>query len=291
MPEQPVTITVHADQGDPWRAHLNPATLTRSIWAHRELLSQLIRRDIVGRYRGSYLGVLWALLTPLMLLCVFTLVFGGMYDNHWPGGGAGILDFAVNLFIGIILFTTFSEVTSSATSQITGNPNFVKKAVFPLELLGVSTLAASIVHSLLALGIEIIAVWIALGHVPIAAIALPLLYIPTALFTLGICWMLAGLGVFFRDLANAIGPVVQLLFFLTPIVYDRSLLARYPVLGQVLVMLNPFVVVVDSARGLMIRGQWCDWLAVGGVTLYSAAVCMAGYILFMRLRRYFADAM
>jgi lipopolysaccharide transport system permease protein len=291
MSQTQAVVTVHADQSESWFRYANPLQPARVVLTNRELLWQLARRDVVGRYRGSYLGVLWALLTPLLTLAVFTLVFGTIFQHRWandPEGG--VMRFAINMFVGITVFSVFSEVTTGASNHVTGNPNFVKKAVFPLELLGISSVVGSVIHALLALVILGIAVRISLGHIPATAVAVPLLFIPTALFTLGICWFLAALGVFFRDLANAIGPLVQLAFFLTPIVYDRSLLAKFGASGQALTVLNPFVIIVDGARGLLIRGQWPDLLPLGYVTAYSAAVALIGYIFFMRLRRYFADA-
>lgn len=283
-------ILVRAEQSDLLGKLLRPTVFIRNLIVHRELLWQLIRREVVCRYRGSYLGIFWSILNPMMMLAVFTLVFGAMHQHRWPLAQAGVFSFAINLFAGIVLFQIFSEVASAATTQIVSNPNFVKKAVFPLELLGISLLVASAVHSLLAMGIELLAVWVALGAVPPSAAIVPLLYLPAMLFTLGVCWLLASLGVFFRDLASAIGPAVQLLFFLTPIVYDRSLLQSLGLTGWVLTALNPFVILVDSARGAIIRGVWPDLGELAYVTIYSAAAAVLGYIVFMKLRRYFADA-
>jgi len=225
MQQSEAVVTVHADRGEPWLAYVNPLVALQTVWSGRELLWQLTRREVVGRYRGSLLGIFWALLTPLLTLAVFTLVFGTMNQHRWSNSsGGGILNYATNLFIGIVLYSVFSEVAVASGRLVTGNPNFVKKAVFPLEMLSISALLTAVVHGALALVIQFIAVYLALGYVPVTAVALPLLFIPLALFTLGISWMLAALGVFFRDLPNLVGPLVQLLFFLTPIVYDRSML-------------------------------------------------------------------
>ena len=284
---------MQADRGDPWLQFANPLQPMRSILRHRELLWQLARREIVGRYRGSYLGILWALITPLMTLGVFTLVFGAIHGNIWPGSARpGVLDFAVNIFIGIVIYGVFSDCTGRASGLVSNNPNFVKKAVFPLELLAISDVTAAVAHSLLAMVIELLAVLLATGHLPATALLLPLLYVPVILFTVGICWLLAALGVFFRDLQNAVGPAVQLLFFLTPIVYPMAAVAtKYPQAGRALRMFNPFVVIVESARLLLIAGQAPDWWALAGVTGGSAVVAAVGYIFFMKLRRYFADAL
>ena len=246
-------VTVHADRGDPLLGFINPLAPLRTCWKHRELLRQLSRREVIGRYRGSHLGVLWALLTPLMTLSVFTLVFGTIHQNRWNASGAGSrLEFPMNLFIGIIMFGVFSEVASRAATLITSNPNFVKKAVFPLELIGVSVLFGSIVHATMTLLIELMVVWIALGHIPATALLLPLVFIPAGLLALGTCWLLGALGVFFRDLGNAVGPLVQLVFFLTPIVYPIRVFNDHPLAGRLLWWLNPFVAIALALADILL---------------------------------------
>ena len=278
--------------GDPLLPFLNPLRLLRTAWRNRELLSQLSRREIAGRYRGSHLGVLWALLTPMMTLAVFTLVFGAMHHNRWAGSRYdGVLAFPMNLFIGIILFGVFSEVANRAATLITTNPNFVKKAVFPLELLSVSALAGSLVHALMTLLIQFAVVFYALGHIPPTALLLPLVFIPASLITVGVCWFLAAMGVFFRDLSSAVGPVIQLLFFMTPIVYPMTIFRQYPAAETAVRLLNPFVTIVESARLMVIEGKLPDFAALAWVTLASAIIAIAGYAIFMKVRRYFADAM
>jgi len=297
MSEELAVITVHADRGDPIRRFISPTAPLRTIWRHHELLRQLARREIVGRYRGSYLGILWALLTPLMTLAVFTLVFGAMGRHAWAGSSLEgklirpALEYPMNLFMGIIMYSVFSEVVGRASTMITTNPNFVKKAVFPLELLGVSAVIASLVHAAMTLVIQMLVIYLAVGYIPWTILLLPLMFVPAALVTLGVSWALAAMGVFFRDLGQAVGPVVQLLFFLTPIVYPMARFAEFPLVSRTLTLLNPFVTIVENARLVAIEGQMPHWASLGWVTLASGGVAMAGYILFMKVRRYFADAM
>lgn len=292
MSEDRQVVTVCAEQGESVASFVSPLAPIATILRHRELLGQLTRREIIGRYRGSYLGVLWALLTPLLTLGVFTLVFGAMQHHSWPGSKvSGVMVYPMNLFIGIIVFGIFSEVATRSPGLVTGNPNYVKKAVFPLELIGVATVAGAIVHALMTLIIELIVVFAAQGYVPWTALLLPLAIVPAALLTLGVCWALSAMGVFFRDLANAVGPVVQLVFFLTPIVYPMQVLEGYELAGWALRWLNPFATIVDSARLMVVAGELPDWRALGIVTLLSLVAAMAGYVLFMKSRRYFADAM
>ena len=297
MSQELAVTTVHADRGDPILRFISPMAPIRTIFKHRELLGQLARREVVGRYRGSYLGVLWALITPLMTLAVFSLVFGTIHNNKWakPAGqvasASSALEFPMNMFIGIIMFGIFSEVATRAAVLITSNPNFVKKAVFPLELLGVSVAIGSVVHALMTLAIELLFVWVVQGHVPLTAFLLPVVFIPAFLLTLGACWALGALGVFFRDLGQAVGPVVQLTFFLTPIVYSMEAFGNTPTAAWLLRTFNPFVTIVESARLLLIEGKMPDWRALGMVTIASGVVAMVGYIIFMKVRRYFADAM
>jgi len=292
MPDQTAVVTVHADRGDPIAPLLNPLRPARTMWRERDLLRQLARREIVGRYRGSQLGFLWALLTPLLTLGVFTLVFGTMLGHRWHGSTYdGALAFPMNLFMGIIMFGIFSEVVGRAATLVTTNPNFVKKAVFPLELLGVSAIIGAVAHSLMTLLIQFGVVWYALGTVHATSLLLPIIFVPAVLVTLGVCWALAALGVFFRDLASAVGPVVQLLFFLTPIVYPMAVLEAHPAAASFIRAVNPFVTIVESARAVVIEGCLPDWGALAYVTMLSFVMAMAGYVLFMKVRRYFADAM
>ncbi len=290
LPGRTYRVIRAEDDVPAWR-YLDPVALGLRLWACRGLIAQLARREVLARYRGSYLGTMWALITPLLTLGVFTLVFGTMYGARWAGSDrAGILDFATHMFVGIVLYGVFSECTARAPMLITGNPNYVKKTVFPLEMLPVSVLAAAAMHSLLGLLAAMACVFIDRGALPWTVLLLPVVYLPILLLSLGAMWFLAAVGVFLRDVASFIGVVVQLLFFLTPVAYPLAAFKGNPRVQQLVRCANPLAPIMENARSIVVDGQSPRWIEMALVTLASAALALFGYALFMKLKRTFADA-
>jgi len=274
---QPESIWQYAH---PWRFVLH-------FVERRELIRQFTLREVQGRYRGSYLGILWALITPLLRLIVYAFVFSTIFTRKWAGSESGsFMDFALILFSGLIAFNVFSECTMRAPTLIVSNPNYVQKVVFPLEILPVSMLGSAVIHSLVSMGIILAGLLISSGKLHWTLFYLPLVYLPLVAFTLGVSWILASLGVFIRDIGNFIGVAIQLLFFLTPIFYPLS---AVPVAVQPLFRLNPLATIVEDFRRVVIWGLPPDWLWLGGVTLFSGLVMLAGYMWFMKIKRAFAD--
>ena len=266
--------------------------MAANLWSSRELISQLAQREVQSRYRGSYLGTMWALITPLLTLGVFTLVFGTMSGGAgWAGSDRkGILDFATHMFVGIVLYGVFSECTARAPLLIAGNPNYVKKSVFPLEMLPVSVLGGAAMHSLLGMVAALASVFIDRGALPWTVLLLPVVYLPILLLSLGAMWFLAAVGVFLRDVASLIGVVVQLLFFLTPVAYPLAAFKSHPRVQQLVRYTNPLAPIMENARSIVVDGKPPQWLEMGVVTLVSAGLALAAYALFMKLKRTFADA-
>lgn len=278
------------DEAPFWRL-LNPASAAKQVWRHRELAVIFARRHVQSRYRGSYLGTLWALITPLLTLTVYTLIFGALHGSVWKGSDrAGMLDFATHMFVGIVLYNVFAECTTQAPLLIVNNPNYVKKMIFPLEVLPVSVLGAAATHSVLGMLGELVCVTIVRGALPWTVLFLPLIYLPVLLLSLGAMWLLSALGVFLRDIASFIGVLVQLLFFLTPIAYPlEAFQEHHPVLVQAVRWINPLSVIIENGRRVVVDGRLPQWLPLVGVTLISAALATFGYAVFSRLKRAFAD--
>lgn len=254
---------------------------------HRDLLLQCTRREIEGRYRGSHLGVLWALLTPLLTLGVFTLVFSVIFQARWSATGSEThAEVALIIFSGMIAFNVFSECANRAPGLIVNNRNYVKKVVFPLEILPVSVLGSSLVHSFLSLAVVVLALLLLHGQVYWSALYLPLCYIPLAALALGTGWFLSSLGVFLRDLENLVPVLTQLWFFLTPIVYPIS---AVPQSLRPWLQLNPLVVPVENLRRVLLWGLPPEWGALGILTLCSLVFMVAGYVWFMKIKGAFAD--
>lgn len=271
-----------------WK-HANPLRLMKNLWGHRDLIRQFALRDIQSRYRGSYLGILWSLITPLVTLLVYATVFSVIFRSKWPGAAsAGFLDFTLILFCGLIIFNIFSECTSRAPSLIISNPSYVKKVVFPLEILPVSLLGSALFNSLICLGLLVIALVFSTGRLNLTLIFLPLSLLPLILLTLGLTWLLASLGVFIRDIGNFVAVCLQLLFFLTPIFYPISMV---PSNLRIFLWLNPLTWIVEECRQVILWGQIPDWSQLSVLIVGSGIVAMAGYLWFMKSKRAFADVL
>jgi lipopolysaccharide transport system permease protein len=269
-----------------WR-YASPWRLIVHFAERRELIWQFTLREVQGRYRGSYLGILWALITPLFMLIVYTFVFSVIFGAKWTGSESeSFMDFALILFSGMIAFNVFSDCVTRAPTLIIGNPNYVKKVVFPLEILPMSVLGSAVIHSLMSLGIVLVGLLLSTGKLYWTLLYLPLVYLPLAALTLGISWLLASLGVFIRDIGNFIGVVITLLFFLTPIIYPIS---AVPEFLRPVFQLNPLSVIVEDFRRVVMWGQPPDWPWLGGVILLSGLVMLGGYMWFMKIKRAFAD--
>jgi lipopolysaccharide transport system permease protein len=280
------TVSISHQPESIWR-YAHPWRLVLHFVKRRDLIWQFTLREVQGRYRGSYLGILWAFITPLLQLTVYTFVFSVIFKARWgPSESESFMDFALILFSGMIAFNVFSESATRAPTLILSNPNYVKKVVFPLEILPVSVLGSALIHSLLSLGIVIVGLLLSSGTLHGTLLYLPLVYLPLIALTLGVSWSLASLGVFIRDIGNFVGIAVTLLFFLTPIIYPMS---AVPETIQPVLRLNPLSVIVEDFRRVVIWGLPPDWLWLGSVTLVSALVMLGGYMWFMKIKRAFAD--
>ncbi len=270
-----------------WYRYLNPVGPFYNLYLNRELLRQFSRREIEGRYRGSYLGIIWSMILPLMMLAIYTFVFSVIFKSRWQGSTSSSQgEFAVTLFAGLIAFNIFSECVNRAPSLIIANPNYVKKVVFPLEILPASTLGAALFHSMISIAILIIATILIMGTVSVTIVLLPLAMLPLIGLCLGLGWFLASLGVYVRDTAYAIGIVTQVLFFMSAIFYPVN---AVPEALQPIMYLNPLTAIVESFRRVLIWNQPLDWEPWLLVTLISSAMLLLGYTWFMKTKSGFAD--
>jgi len=268
----------------------SPLQLARLLTERRDLIRQLARREIEGRYRGSLLGTAWSFVQPLGLLVLYTYVFGVVLRTRWPdaGGSQGLLDFGLAVFCGLVAFNLLGECVGRAATLVTNVPNYVRKVVFPLEALPVAVLLAALVHALAGFAV-LVAARAALGGAPgWTVLLLPLVVLPLVPLALGVMWFLASLGVYFRDVGQLVPLLLQLLFFLTPIVYPPSLV---PERLRFLLWTNPLARVVEDLRGVLLWGrapEWSAWLVALGVSL---AVMQLGYAWFVSTRKGFADVL
>lgn len=257
-------------------------------WRQRALLSQLVRREVAGRYRGSLFGLAWSFFTPLAMLAIYTFVFGSVFKARWnPAGPEGPFDFALALFAGLIVFNFFAEVATRAPGLVTANPNYVRKVVFPLALLPLAAAGAALFHAAMSLAVLLAALGLA-GRLSPWALALPLAWAPLVVFVLGLAWFLASLGVFLRDIGQLIGPAVTALLFLSPVLYPASAL---PETFRPWLFINPLTVPIEATRAMLIEAHAPDWLALGIFTLVAMAAGALGLIWFEKTKKGFADVL
>jgi lipopolysaccharide transport system permease protein len=259
-----------------------------ALYAHRQIVFQMARRDMIDRYRGSMLGFAWSLLNPLLMLAVYTFVFSLVFKAAWPGSAAGSAGFALNVFAGMIVFTIFSESVSRAPSLVIQNANLVKKVVFPLEVLPLVTLASSLFHSVVSFAVLLAFVVVVTGKLPLTAVLFPVAMVPVALFALGLSWFLASIGVFFRDATHTVGLLVMALMFLSPIFYPVS---SVPERVRGLFELNPLARSVEDCRALVIAGNVPDPIGFAVNLVIAVAVAWLGLWWFMRTKHAFADVL
>lgn len=262
--------------------------MTRFRFAlHGHLLLSLVGRDIRARYRGSMLGLVWALINPLLLMGVYYFVFNVVFRFRLPElyGGKDV-PFAGFIFAGIILYFAFSEVLTKSPTLISDNSNYVKKVVFPLELLPVVSVLSSAFNFLVALAILLLYLLFSGYGLSPALLALPLLLLPYLLLLLGVAWFVSALSVYIRDITYVAGFLATALMFLSPVFYS---LESVPVEFRNVMLGNPLTVYVETFRQILLGGQWPDLqqlLVLWGSGLVSVVV---GYSFFQRVRHGFAD--
>jgi lipopolysaccharide transport system permease protein len=267
----------------------SPAGMLRALLQHRRLIAQLARRDVLGRYQGSFFGVAWSLVTPLLMLAVYTFVFSVVFGARWGGAPqGGRLVFAVVLFAGMLVFNLFGETINRAPGLILANANYVKRVIFPLEILPVVALLTSLFHALIALlAWAAIAVFV-LGGLPWTIVLLPLVLGPLLLGTLGLSWMLSSLGVYARDIGQVTSILTMALLFLSPIFFP---LTAVPPKFRAIVMLNPMSFLVESARDVLIWGRLPSMQLLVLFWLGGALLAWIGWWWFQKTRTGFADVL
>ena len=266
----------------------SPVEMFASLWRNRELILASAKREIQGRYRGSFLGLLWAFLNPLFMLAVYTFVFSVVFNARWNVESTSKTEFALVLFAGLIVFNLFGETINRAPSLVISNPNYVKKVVFPLQILPVVSSLSALFHALISLGVWLLAYLIFFGIPHATVLYLPLIVLPFLLFILGLAWMLASLGVFLRDISQFIGTIVTVLMFMTPIFYPITAL---PEAFRPWLYLSPLTTIVEQARDALYWGRPPNLSQLGMYALVSFIVAWLGFLWFQKTRKGFADVL
>lgn len=254
-------------------------------WRHKSLVLELCKREFSGRYRGSFGGLAWSFVHPLFMLSVYTMAFGVILKSRWGIAGR-TSDYALMLFSGLIIFNLFAECLAKAPTLIIAQPNFVKKIVFPLELLPVVTVISAVVNALIAVMVWTLGYCILNGIPHSSMLAFPLVFICMIPLLLGVGWLFSALGVIVRDISHLTGMLTQTLLFLTPIFYG---IEAAPAMLRRILLLNPLTILVEQFRAVLVYGRWPQ---LGELTIYfifSSIFAVGSLWVFRRLRSSFAD--
>ncbi len=264
----------------------HPKEIILSLTKNRDLIYSLIKREVQGRYRGSVMGLLWPFLTPLLMLAVYTFVFSVVFKARWSVGSDSKTEFALVLFAGLIVFNLFSECVNRAPSLILSNVNYVKKVVFPLEVLPWISMGAALFHMTISLGVWLLFYVVFFGVPHLTVILFPTVLLPLILFTMGLSWMLASLGVYLRDIGQLMGILTTILMFLSPVFYPITSL---PLAYQRLFLFNPLTPTIEQARRVLVFGDCLDWPSVLIALAVGLMVSWLGFYWFQKTRKGFAD--
>jgi lipopolysaccharide transport system permease protein len=266
---------------------LNPINIFSHVWQFRDLIRQLTWRAVIGRYKGSFVGLGWSFIHPLIMLAIYTFVFSAIFKSRWGvQPDEGRVAFALALFMGLITFNIFSESVNSAPSAILNNVNFVKKVVFPLEILPVVGFLGALVNALFSLAVLLLGLLVFNHFLHWTVLLLPLVWLPVMCLSLGCSFFLASIGVFIRDVGATISILTTMLFFLSPIFYP---IQAVPERFRFICMLNPMALFVEDARKVVLWGMTPDWPVFAAGFAFSLATLILGFIWFMKTRKGFAD--
>jgi lipopolysaccharide transport system permease protein len=279
---------------------LAPQEIVLSFWRNKYLIKKSIQREVVGRYRGSFLGILWSFVNPMFMLAVYTFVFSVVFKAQWnavhavSGSNAGFAgsgskaEFALILFTGLIVFNLFAECANLAPTLVLINVNYVKKVVFPLEILPWINIGSALFHAMVSFSVWLLAYLIIFGIPHWTILLVPIIFLPLILFIAGISWGLASMGVFFRDLSQFILIVTTSMMFLSPIFYPAS---NIPAKYQIFLRLNPLATFIKQARDVMLWGRIPDIKMFVFYFFASAAIACLGFAWFQKTRKGFADVL
>lgn len=269
-------------QSKPWLSYLWP-------WRYRDLIWQFARREVLTRYRGSWLGMGWSVLTPLAMLLIYTLVFKHVFQARWPSSAEGSnFDFALNLYAGLIVFNWTVELLARAPRLILDQPNLVTKVVFPLPVLAWSALLAAGFQTLISTLLWLIACALG-GHVPSALwLMAPVILLSFAPWLLGMSWLLCSLGVYLRDLSQLVALAMSGLMFLSPVFYPTQALPEWL---RPMAQWNPLTGPIEALRDCVLSGVMPNAWLMATSTAMGLLTCVLGLALMQRIKSGFADVL
>lgn len=273
-----------------YQAHpISPFSLIKTFLRNKQLIIRTTKREVVGRYKGSLIGIAWSFFNPIFMLAVYTLVFSMIFKARWGvDGDESKSQFAMILFVGLIVLNLFSEVMNRAPALILSNINYVKKVVYPIEILTIISMGTALFHTFVSMIVLAISFLVFNGHLYWTIVYAPIILFPLILLTLGLSWMLASLGVFIRDVGQSVALLTTTLMFLSPVFYPLS---AVPLKLQQVILANPLTFIIEQLRMVIIWGHTPSWL---GLSIYTSIACFImwlGYAWFQKTRKGFADVL
>lgn len=266
----------------------SPISLVRSFVTNRLLIWQLAKREVISRYRGSMFGLAWSFFNPLLMLAVYTFVFSVVFRARWGAETSSHGDFAIILFVGIIVHGVFAECVNRAPGLILNNASYVKRVVFPLETLPWVAMGATLFHSIISILVLLIAQLLVKGGIPVTALWLPIVIAPLVIATMGVSWLLAAFGVYLRDIGQVTGILTTVMLFMAPVLYPVQAL---PENIRPWIYLNPLTFIIEQSREVLLWGNAPDFVGLGKYTLGALLAAWIGYAAFQKMRRGFADVL
>lgn len=264
-------------------------SLIVSLVRNRQLILQMTTREVIGRYKGSIMGVMWSFFNPMLLLAVYTFVFSVVFKARWGlGQPENQFQYAMLLFVGMIAHGLMAETLSRAPLLMIQNVSYIKKIVFPLEILPVVSLCTALFHAFISLIVLMLAMLIINGSWQWTLILFPAVLFPLLMLILGLGWILASLGVFLRDIAQPISLIITLLLFASPVFYPLTALPDYI---QPWLMFNPLTLIIEQARAVLIFGLMPDWKSLAIYSAVAATMMWLGYVWFQKTRKGFANVL
>ena len=257
-----------------------------SLYRNRELVLALIKREVSSRYRGSALGLIWSFFHPVCMLIIYTFVFSVVFKARWNAGSDSKTEFALVLFAGLIVFNLFADCINRAPTIILANANYVKKVVFPLEILSWVALGAALFQALMSFGVWLLFYLIIYGMPHATLWLLPLMLLPILFITMGLSWMLASLGVYLRDVGQLVGIFTTVLMFLSPIFYPVSSL---PENYRHFLLFNPLSPAIEGVRDVLFWGHLPNMGIYSIYLIVSVIFSWLGFVWFQKSRKGFAD--
>nr|WP_312196778.1 ABC transporter permease [Brucella anthropi] len=270
------------------RFHISPQAMLSSFWHNRGLILALTEREVIGRYKGSFLGIMWSVFNPILMLTIYTFFFSTVFKARWPGGSESKTEFALVLFAGLLIFNFFAECLGRAPSLIVGNTNYVKKVVFPLEILGFVLAASAGFHFIISMIIWLLFYIIFFGIPSMQIVYFPFILFPLILLSLGFTWFLSSLGVYLRDVGQVVNATIPALMFLSPVFFPISALPDHL---HLVFQLNPLTFLIEQARGVLIWSQNMNWERWLVQTMLSGIFAWLGFVWFQKTRKGFADVL